>query len=63
MKITRTSYLTGRTHVMDIPVSQEQVDLWEQGVLIQDVMPDLSSDQREFMISGSTPEEWEEYFG
>jgi hypothetical protein len=48
---------------MDIPVSQEQVDLWVEGALIQDVMPDLSPDQREFMISGSTPEEWEEYFG
>lgn len=63
MKITRTSWISGRTHVMDIPVSQEQVDLWVEGALIQDVMPDLSPDQREFMISGSTPEEWEEYFG
>ena len=63
MKITRTSYLTGRTHVMDIPVSQEQVDLWEQGVLIQDAMPNLTPHQREFMISGATQEEWEEFFG
>lgn len=30
---------------------------------IQDVFPELSADQREQMLSGITPEEWNEMFG
>jgi len=26
-------------------------------------MPDLSAEQREFLMSGMTPEEWDEEFG
>jgi len=35
----------------------------QDGALIQDAMPFLDVDQREFIISGLTPEMWEEYFG
>ncbi|MHC4988740.1 MAG: hypothetical protein ACYTFX_09635 [Planctomycetota bacterium] len=35
----------------------------EAGALIQDAMPFLDVDQREFIISGLTPEMWEECFG
>ena len=31
--------------------------------LIQDVMPDLSPDQREFLMTGMTPLEWTNMFG
>jgi hypothetical protein len=31
--------------------------------LIQDAMPDLSSEMREFIVSGITPWEWEELYG
>lgn len=62
MKITRTSILTGKTVTRDVPVTQEQLDAWMSGVLIQDAMPDVSADEREFLISGITPEEWAEEF-
>lgn len=35
----------------------------ENRILIQDALPELNPDQREFLISGTTPEEWEELFG
>lgn len=63
MKITKTSTLTGRVHTMDLPITQEQIDRWERGTLIQVAMPRLNPDEREFLISGITPEEWEETFG
>jgi hypothetical protein len=37
--------------------------MWEGGELIQNVMPELSPEEREFLISGITPKEWDEYYG
>ena len=63
MIIQRKSMFTGRTHEMDIPVTKEQLDAWQRGELIQRAMPDLTADQREFIMTGITPEEWAEAFG
>ena len=60
MDITRTSIATGITRTRDIPVTQEQLERWQQGGLIQDVMPELSAEDREFVQSGMTQAEWEE---
>lgn len=60
MKITRTSTYSGIQRTIDIDVAQEQIDAWENGALIQDVMPHLSADDREFLKTGITPEEWDE---
>lgn len=35
----------------------------EGGALIQVACPELSSDDREFLISGMSPEGWEKLFG
>lgn len=62
MLITRTSTFSGITRSIDLPVTQDQLDDWQQGKLIQLAMPQLTADQREFIISGATPEEWNEAF-
>jgi hypothetical protein len=62
MLIKKTSSLTGIIHQKEINITQEQLDKWKSGVLIQNVMPHLSADDREFLISGTTSEEWDEYF-
>lgn len=59
MLITRTSALTGITRTQEIPVTDEELGKWEDGALIQDAMPDLTSDEREFILFGITAEEWE----
>ena len=59
MIITKTSMLSGNTSSMNIDVSQDQIDLWQGGSLIQNVMPNLSADEREFIMTGVTPEEWD----
>lgn len=63
MIIERTSKLTGVTRSMDIPVTTEQLSRWREGELIQVAMPDLTSSEREFLMTGITPEEWDTYFG
>lgn len=63
MKITRISSFTGKEHTLDIPVTQEQLEDWHAGQVIQQAMPNLTPDQREFLMTGVTAEEWEEAFG
>jgi hypothetical protein len=59
MLIVARSDLTGNISAMDINVTQEQIKDWEGGSLIQDAMPDLTPDEREFIMTGITQEEWE----
>jgi len=47
---------------MDIDVTLEQMASWEQGELVQNAMPNLSADEREFIMTGITPTEWDEMF-
>jgi hypothetical protein len=43
--------------------TKNRLDAWKNGALIQDVMRDLDEDQREFLISGMMPGEFEALFG
>lgn len=61
MLITRTSIVSGKTRTLDLPITQEQMDLWEGGrLLIQNAFPNLTPDQREFILTGITQDEWDE---
>jgi hypothetical protein len=62
MKVTRKSLLTGKVHSMELPVNPLELDAYHAGTnSIQDVFPHLTDEQREFIKSGITPEEWEIY--
>lgn len=60
MKITRTSLATGKEHTREINVTDAQLFAWHNGAYIQDAMPDVSAEDREFLMTGITPEEWDE---
>ena len=63
MLLRKKSIFTGREAEMEIPCTPEQILFWQKsGRPIQDVLPHLSLDQREFLMSGSTPAEWDELF-
>lgn len=62
MLIIRTSPFSGKTNSMEIEVTQEQLSSWENGTLIQNAMPNLSADEREFIMTGITPAEWDSAF-
>ena len=63
MLIEKESPLSGNKNVMDIDVTEEQIASWQGGELIQNAMSNLSADEREFIKTGITPEEWENTFG
>lgn len=60
MLITRKSIWSNKERTLDIPVTEEQIDAWESGTLIQKAMPHLTPSEREFLITGMTDEEWNE---
>lgn len=61
MKITRTSAISGITRTIELPVTEDQLQVWEKGKHIQFAMPHLSADQREFIMSGITLDEWTDF--
>ena len=62
MLITKFSPISMKDHSREIPVTQEQIDAWNSGVLIQNAMPNISADDRVFLMTGITPEEWDSAF-
>jgi len=58
MIFMRKSIITGIERHMSLDVTQEQFDRYQAGELVQNAFPHLSADEREFIISGITPEEW-----
>ena len=62
MLVGKKSQLSGKSHEMEIDVSEKQITLWMEGELIQNVMPNLTPAEREFLISGMSIAEQEAVF-
>jgi hypothetical protein len=62
MKITMKSMASGKINTLDIPCTAEQMERFKQGALVQEAFPDLTPDQREFLLTGITKDEWNEMF-
>lgn len=60
-RVHKLSKITGKLNSMDIPgVTQYDVDMFvTDSRTVQEVFPNLSPDEREFIKSGITPEEWD----
>jgi len=61
MIVRRPNMFTGKVRELELNVTQEQIDRWQNGELIQNAMPQLSRDECEFLISGLLPDEWERW--
>jgi len=62
MQITRTNPFNGETNTLNIDVTDEQVQAYMGGALIQDAFPQLTAGEREFIKTGITEEAWDEMF-
>lgn len=62
MLITRRSPRTKEYNQREIDVTQEQLDMWKRGAFIQHAMPNVSAEDREFIKTGYTPENWDAIF-
>jgi hypothetical protein len=63
MNITRRSMLSGKEHTMFLDITEDQVAAYAAGAYVQDAFPNLSAGEREFIMTGITPTEWDEVFG
>jgi hypothetical protein len=65
--VERRSVLSGKVHSIAIPLSPDDFDEcmfdWRNGRLLQDAFPTLTADQREFIKTGVTQEEWYSLLG
>jgi hypothetical protein len=62
MPITRTSILSHKERTFLLPVTPEQLQAYYNGMLLQDAFPHLTADQREFIKTGITADEWDALF-
>lgn len=60
MQVIRKSILSGKENTLEINCTQEQLDEYAKGKgLVQSIFPNLSDDDREFIMTGITKEEWD----
>ena len=63
MAVTAISAMSGKKHSMLLAITEAQVYDWAiNGATIQDAMPHLSPEEREFLITGITQSEWDSTF-
>jgi len=62
MKITKFDPFLGKNVTIEVPItSQQYAEVIARVVPIQQICPDLSSEYREFLISGISPQGWHLY--
>jgi hypothetical protein len=63
--VAATLFGEEREQIWDIPYARmaDGVDMWRAGNLIQNAFPFLDADQREFLLTGMTAEEWDDMAG
>lgn len=47
---------------MELPVTEDMLERFYNGELVQDVFPHMTEDQREFLLTGAVPGEFEAAF-
>jgi len=61
--ITKVDPFTGKTNQRLIDITREQLEQYEKGgKCIQDAFPHLTPDEREFIMTGITPDSWNAAF-
>lgn len=67
MKLTKISQFTSIEHTLELPISEKlYIDCLHEmhfGAAIQDAFYMLNGDEREFILTGVTKEEWDEFIG
>jgi hypothetical protein len=58
---TGPCFVTGRPYSVTVPA--EGLYAYRRGAMIQSAFPNMSKDDREFLMSGMSPEGWQQTFG
>lgn len=62
MIVRKQHIITGKWNELKLDVTEEQLERHKNGEKVQDVFPHLTADEREFLISGILPGEFDELF-
>lgn len=63
MTVTRRSPISGEVNTLDLPITPDQVAMYISGEgYIQEIFPQLTEAEREFVKSGITEDEWNNTF-
>ena len=57
MKITKNCIYTNRKNTLDINITAEQYTQFKQGEDIDLVMPDITYEERTFLLTGALPDD------
>lgn len=64
VNLTQKSPLTGRSHTMFLPTTaakvREFLEHRNEVPLVQEMFPELNEEQREFLLSGCSPLDWQD---
>ena len=65
-KVTATSGISNKEHSIILPmpmlVFEHCMYMWQNGTMIQEAFPMLNAEQREFLMTGITSEEWSKLY-
>ncbi len=62
-RVYRTSPYTGLTNYLILPITTQQYFAWRDGTLIQNAFPNLTVDEREFILTGLLGDEFNKFVG
>jgi len=67
MLIMKQSSISKEYHSMDLDITEDQLDRiknrFNTKELIQNIVPDLTPSEREFLMTGITEQEWNQLYG
>ena len=59
MIVSRKDPMTGKVRSVSMNITPEQMAAYESGTVIQLAAPNLTADEREFILTGFLPEEFD----
>ena len=63
VSVTKRSAISGIVRTRELDITEEQYSRWQKREgLVQEVFPNLSDSDREFIMTGITDEEWDAVF-
>ena len=63
VKVHKESLISGKMNSMVLPTRQGELEHWEESCLrVIDAFPHFDENQREFLLTGTTPDEWDDLF-
>lgn len=59
--VVRKCPFTGELKTRELDVTHEELHAWRSGRLIQDALPRLNTEEREFVLTGIDGDAWERH--